>query len=225
MLGQEEEAILKLMSAATLLLAALASSPALAHGRSFYSSHASYHGGGYWRGGGYWGGGVGIYLGAPLFWPWYYPPAYYGPPAYYSQPPIVVTSPPLVVSPPPQTTYYPPLAGPGTPGNAVIELPNNQPGQPSQAQQPASPPRGNATLSPQSSNMFAQALSTQLFMYPRQGQSEQQQAKDRDECDRWAMGQIGADPNRSASQLSPTQTSNYYRAMGACLDARSYSVR
>ena len=224
---------MKSMSSVAVLLAALASGPALAHGHSFHGSHASYHGGG-WHGGGHWHGHVGVFIGAPLFWPWYYPPAYYAPPAYYyPPPPVVVTSPPqVVVAPPPTTTYYPPIAAtPGSPGNPVIELPNNEPVQPSQAQPPqarqqaAPPPAGNPAAAAHSDDMLAQLPSTQVFMYPKQGQSEQQQAKDRDECYRWAMGQIGASTNQSGSQLSPTQTSNYYRAMGACLDARGYSVR
>jgi hypothetical protein len=57
-------------------------------------------------------------------------------------------------------------------------------------------------------------------MYPRQGQDEQQQGRDRDECYHWAMGQSGYDPNKSTAGLSSAQTTNYYRAMGARLDGR-----
>ena len=55
------------------------------------------HRGGFHHGGGH-RGHIGVFIGAPLFWPWYYPPAYY-PYSYYpySYPPVVVTpSPPPV---------------------------------------------------------------------------------------------------------------------------------
>jgi len=32
------------------------------------------------------GARFGLFIGPPLFWPWYYPPAYYGPPAVYYTP-------------------------------------------------------------------------------------------------------------------------------------------
>jgi len=51
------------------------------------------------------------------------------------------------------------------------------------------------------------------------------QARDRDECYRWALGQLGYDPSKSTAGLSPSQSADYYRAMTACLDGRGYSVR
>jgi hypothetical protein len=62
-------------------------------------------------------------------------------------------------------------------------------------------------------------------MYPRQNQDAQLQARDRDECYRWALGQLGYDPSKSTAGLSPSQSADYYRAMTACLDGRGYSVR
>lgn len=68
-----------------------------------------------------------------------------------------------------------------------------------------------------------------LFIYPRRGQSEAQQADDRYECHRWAREQTGFDPSRlSVDGDSPPREvarSDYDRAMGACLDARGYTVR
>ena len=61
-----------------------------------------------------------------------------------------------------------------------------------------------------------------LYVYPRNGQTEQQTQNDRYECHSWAVGQSGFDPTR------PQQTGNaddYRRAMVACLDARGYSAR
>jgi hypothetical protein len=67
---------------------------------------------------------------------------------------------------------------------------------------------------------------TSVYIYPRNGQSAQQQATDRDECHRWAQQQTGFDPSNpgSASTTGGTAAS-YHRAMLACLDARGYSAR
>jgi hypothetical protein len=66
----------------------------------------------------------------------------------------------------------------------------------------------------------AQARSSQLFIYPRQGQSAEQQTRDRGECNSWAAGQTGHDANSGAS-TDP----DYQRALGACLDGRGYTVK
>lgn len=69
----------------------------------------------------------------------------------------------------------------------------------------------------------------QLFIYPRQNQSEPQQATDRYECHSWAVSQTGFDPTRLSGDTSATQRgenhANYQRAMSACLDGRGYTVR
>ena len=68
-----------------------------------------------------------------------------------------------------------------------------------------------------------------FFVYPRKGQSEEQQAKDRYECHLWAVGQIGWDPTQPTALVPEAQASkknsDYKRAMGACLDAREYTVK
>ena len=65
-----------------------------------------------------------------------------------------------------------------------------------------------------------------LFIYPREGQSEQQQANDRYQCHRWAVSQTGYDPTQpSGGAPSAQKRSEYQRAMGACLDARGYTVK
>ncbi len=51
----------------------------------------------------------GVYVGVPLYSPWYYPPAYY-PPAYYYPPyvpPVVVTQPPVYVEQAPAESAAP----------------------------------------------------------------------------------------------------------------------
>lgn len=66
-----------------------------------------------------------------------------------------------------------------------------------------------------------------LYVYPKNGQSEQQTANDRYQCHEWAVGQTGFDPSNSANdtQASTATPQNYKRAVTACLEARGYSVR
>lgn len=73
----------------------------------------------------------------------------------------------------------------------------------------------------------AQAPAEQVFAYPRQGQSETQQATDRYECHRWAVSQTGVDPTLSSTDptLAAQKRPDYQRALGACLDARGYTVK
>ena len=62
-----------------------------------------------------------------------------------------------------------------------------------------------------------------LYVYPRNGQSEQQTSTDRYECHSWAVNQTGFDPTRGAQPVA--MRPDYRRAMIACLDARGYSAR
>lgn len=70
--------------------------------------------------------------------------------------------------------------------------------------------------------------SNQIFVYPKNGQSTEQQKTDRYECHRWAVEQTGFDPTVagggvSASQLGE-QRDHYFRAEVACLQGRGYTV-
>jgi hypothetical protein len=68
--------------------------------------------------------------------------------------------------------------------------------------------------------------SDQLFVYPGQGQSPQQQASDRTECHQWAAAEGGYDPIAPDAAAQPRdKRSAYFRAMAACLVARGYSVK
>jgi len=91
---------------------------------------------------------------------------------------------------------------------------------------PAQPPQGPRPPGPPSSGQMS---GEQLFIYPRQGQSEKKQADDRYECHRWAGEQTGYDPTRSPAGMPEAQRAqkyaDYKRAMGACLDARGYSIK
>jgi hypothetical protein len=69
----------------------------------------------------------------------------------------------------------------------------------------------------------------QMFIYPRLGQSEQQQADDRYECHRWAVSQTDFDPTQPPGSMPEPQKiekrADYQRAMSACLDGRGYTVK
>ncbi len=61
-----------------------------------------------------------------------------------------------------------------------------------------------------------EAGSAQVFMYPKNGQSEQQQSTDRRECQQWAASQAGADGANAP---------DYRRALVACVEGRGYSAQ
>ena len=63
-----------------------------------------------------------------------------------------------------------------------------------------------------------------IFVYPRQGQSGELQAKDRSECHSWAVSQVHYDPAQPSAGSMPEAQRNqlsadYQREMGACLGA------
>jgi hypothetical protein len=70
---------------------------------------------------------------------------------------------------------------------------------------------------------------TDLFAYPKGGQSLEQQTKDRDECHKWAVTQTGFDPAQPPASSDPrdamAKREGYLRAEAACLEARNYSVK
>ncbi len=55
----------------------------------------------------------------------------------------------------------------------------------------------------------------QIFMYPKNGQSEEQQSTDKRECQQWAAGQAGGGADNG---------NDYRRAMLACVEGRGYSA-
>lgn len=84
------------------------------------------------------------------------------------------------------------------------------------------PPKGEVAQAPPTT-------AEQLFIYPRQGQNDKQQAKDRYECHSWAVSQVGYDPTQPAVNVPEAQKNqkraDYQRAMAACLDGRGYTVK
>ena len=65
---------------------------------------------------------------------------------------------------------------------------------------------------------------SELIAYPKNGQSEEQQGKDKFECHRWAVSQTGFDPTQPAGATATAKRPDYLRAQAACLEGRGYSV-
>lgn len=91
------------------------------------------------------------------------------------------------------------------------------------------PPGGGQGGSTQAPAGASSAQSNDLFIYPKNGQNEEQQGRDKYECHSWAAGQSGFDPTQPMGGVDENQASakraDYQRAMQACLEARGYSVK
>jgi hypothetical protein len=88
------------------------------------------------------------------------------------------------------------------------------------------PPGGLTSTAPPQGSTVNPAISSELFAYPKGGQSEVQQKQDREECSRWATGQTGFNPAVPAGGNGPGDARlSYLRAEAACLEARNYTVR
>jgi hypothetical protein len=82
---------------------------------------------------------------------------------------------------------------------------------------------------PADESMVSTAPTTDdIYVYPKDGQSPQQEATDRYECHRWASDQTGFDPTRPEGGVASNEVTekrgDYHRAITACLDGRGYSV-
>ncbi|MFB3924488.1 MAG: DUF6515 family protein [Syntrophales bacterium] len=87
-------------------------------------------------------------------------------------------------------------------------------------------PGGYVVVEPPKGEVVEAPPADQLYIYPRRAQSAEQQAKDRYECHRWAVNQTGYDPTQPPAGVPAGQKrADYQRAMGACLDARGYTVK
>jgi len=69
----------------------------------------------------------------------------------------------------------------------------------------------------------SETTSGEIFVYPNQGQSDEQRDRDRYECYVWASGQTGYDPG--AGEPVNGKASDYRRAISACLEGRGYTVK
>ena len=94
---------------------------------------------------------------------------------------------------------------------------------------PASPSASIPSPSPPSSASSTLPSAERIFIYPRQGQTEKQQADDRYACHRWAVEQTGFDPTQSSGAMPEAQKTarqaDYQRAQTACLEGRGYTVK
>ena len=167
------------------------------YGRGYYGY--GYSTGAYWRGG-YWHGGFWprCYYGLGFSWflpvlPLAYATYWYGSIPYYYANDVYYTYDPSYEG---YVATDPPPVAEG--GGAGVEG-----GPPSAGPPSAGPPSDGA-------------VQGQVFMYPKNGQSTEQQAADKAECQQWAAQQAGA-----AAQNG----SDYQRAMSACVEGRGYSAR
>jgi hypothetical protein len=85
--------------------------------------------------------------------------------------------------------------------------------------QTVAPPPGLLPEGPQG------AGPSELIAYPKNGQTEEQQGKDKFECHRWAVGQTGFDPTQGSNAATAGKRPDYLRAQAACLEGRGYSVK
>jgi hypothetical protein len=167
-------------------------------GNHGFSNGAFWHGG-FWHGGfwprAFYGPGFAWFLPIlPLayatYW-WGGVPYYYANDVYYTYDPsyqgYVATDPP-------------PVSGSDSSGDAS-----------GSAVAPNGAPAGAPTSDP-----AQQGIAGQIFMYPKNGQSVEQQATDKAECQQWATQQAGQVAQNS---------SDYQRAMVACVEGRGYSAR
>jgi hypothetical protein len=169
--------------------------------------------GGYYYGGGVWYARRGpsfVVVGAPVgvFVP-VLPPAYTtvwfgGVPYYYANDTYYQWV--------PAENQYEVVAPPGDESAAQFEGP---PG--------AAPPPGVAGAP------ASNAPGGDIFIYPKNGQTKEQQSTDKFQCHEWAKQQSGFDPTQSGGGVPADQNasarSSYNRAMTACLEGRGYSVK
>ena len=172
--------------------------PAVAQhaGGHFVGGRGGWHGGGYgWHGGYGWRGGYGYY--GP--WGW----GGLGLGLYFATLPL----------------YYSTLWWNGVPYYYADNTYYRWNGGVNQYETVSPPPELQAQAA-------GQAPSTsELIAYPKNGQSQEQQGKDKFECHRWAVGQTGFDPTQVAGGGVPGKRSDYLRAQAACLEGRGYSVK
>ena len=210
--------------------------------------HGFVRGSGRFWGGGYWGGRFwpGCHYGPGFAWflpvlPFGYAtyywggnPYYYYDGGYYSWNPdyngYVATDPPPVADTASSSgsDEAPPPADDGQSQSYDVQP------QTYEAQPPSNPNTITASPPPASAPALSTAQSTaprgnwsggvsDIVAYPRNGQTDQQTSNDKFECHKWSVAQTGFDPTRSIN-LQGT-AADYRRAMGACMDARGYTVR
>jgi hypothetical protein len=192
--------------------AGFAGRPGFVGGHGYSTGFRGGYGG--WRGsawrGGYWRGGFwpGAFYGPGFAWflpilPLAYATYWYsGIPYYYANDVYYTWNPTYdgyVATDPPPVGDSSGSADAGTPPPSGADNQNQS--------QNYAPPSGPGPGGP---------VPGQIFMYPKNGQSTEQQAADRSECQKWATDQAG--------QVAQNG-SDYNRAMVACVEGRGYSAR
>lgn len=93
----------------------------------------------------------------------------------------------------------------------------------------AEPPPGDVSETPPEPGEEEYTDDDKMFIYPRNGQSQEQQDADRYECHKWASEQTSYDPTKIPPDMPHEkimqQRSDYQRAMAACLDGRGYTAK
>jgi hypothetical protein len=177
------------------------------YGRGGFGWHRPYWGGGYWHGGfwprAYYGWGYPWFLGVlpavyATYW-WGGVPYYYANDVYYTWNPGYNGY--VVTDPPPADTSGDNSATP--PSDGTYESAEPGPG-------PDAAPSGGGG-------------GGDVYAYPKNGQTDEQQATDRYECHKWAVAQSGFDPTHTGNTSGSAP--DYRRAMSACLDGRGYSSK
>jgi hypothetical protein len=69
----------------------------------------------------------------------------------------------------------------------------------------------------------AEGGSGDVFVYPKNGQTDEQRDRDRYECYTWAVDQTHFDPSAGAADTA--KSGDYRRAFSACLEGRGYTVK
>jgi hypothetical protein len=181
-------------------------------GSGGYAGYRGYHGystGAYWHGG-YWHGGYWprAYYGWGYAWflpvlPLAYATYWYGAIPYYYANDVYYTWDPSYEGY--VATDPPPVADPSGAGAAA----------PDSGSPPEVPPAGAGDM-PQAGagGGAAGPIGGEIYMYPKNGQSEEQQVQDKLECQKWASDQVGLGSNGP----------DYRRAMIACVEGRGYSA-
>jgi len=104
------------------------------------------------------------------------------------------------------------------------QLPGAAPATPAAAPVPVT-----LSAAPASASPSGPPTGPKVFLYPKNGQTLDQQARDRYECYRFAVAQSGFDPTRSTGAAAPAAgnepQSDYERAQSACFEARGYASR
>ena len=169
------------------------------YGGRYYGGWHGYYGGYGWRGGWGWGCcGIGLGWYLPVL-PFGYATYWWGGVPYYYA----------------NNSYY--IWDSGAGAYEAVEPPSGLASTPPSSAAAGSSPAANAT-----------GTWTDLFAYPKGGQSMEQQTKDREECHQWAVTQAGFDPAQPPAgdpKELMAKREAYLRAEGACLEARNYSVK